>query len=105
MSGWDDDRVELSGNDEGRTGRLRNVLVYITALADQSYRGITKIVALHDHKGVLVVTWAKKPRVFDMSVVQKAWGSRYGDTDSTIEHEVAAEHPVCSCCGDRRVRA
>ena len=48
-----------------------------------------KIVSLHDHKGVLTVTWSRNPTGREYGSVNVAWRSDICDGDSShVEHEL-----------------
>ena len=71
-----------------RNVRLGGVIGYLSALSTGNCHPLRKIIALHDHKGVLQVTWSTKPSQDDITLVRNAWLSEIGDRSDNVEHHI-----------------
>ncbi|MES2832723.1 MAG: hypothetical protein V4695_12100 [Pseudomonadota bacterium] len=71
-----------------RIERLNRVYGYAIALADvdENRQCITKLVHLHDHKGVLRVIWRSAPTMPESAYFHRAWKSLIGDGSDNVEH-------------------
>lgn len=80
-----------SDTEPDRLLRLERVVGYVSALVDHygSENACSKIESLHDHKGVLTVTWHVQPTEGDKELLSKAWKSRVGDGTDNVEHTLA----------------
>jgi len=74
-----------------RLERLHEIWGYAYALSEknESNSVIESVVGLHDHKGVLTVTWKNNPSDGQKAIFTSAWGSALGDCADNVEHEVA----------------
>jgi hypothetical protein len=73
-----------------RLDRLRMAWGYAVAVADRvrNHEFPTKVAELHDHKGVLTVSWNVAPTDGEKDCIDSAWKSGIGDPQSCVEHEV-----------------
>jgi len=55
-------------------------------LAEVAKRCPAKVIALHDHKGMLSVNWLTTPTIGELTEVVQAWANHY---------EYCLEHYVC----------
>ena len=89
------DEIALSANNSEteawRIARLERVIGYICAASEQSRNDtlLARIAKLHDHKGVLTVTWRGAPSDAEKGIISKAWQSRVGDGADNVTHETA----------------
>ena len=76
--------------ESGRIDRLRTVWGYAVALAEHyGNRGLRrKIAGLHDHKGILTITWKSTATAGEKEFFVQAWKS-VGDLTENVEHERA----------------
>lgn len=86
--------IELSSYEhtQEREQRLRDTLIYVLALADQAENELvfSKVSQLHDHKGILTVTWHSAPTTSEKEFFSKAWASSVGDGADNVEHELSS---------------
>ena len=75
---------------ESRLFRLARVEGYMKGCADQyGDRGMFKyVLGLNDHKGQLIIYWAKKPTEKERDIAGRAWESRVGDGSDNVVHTV-----------------
>jgi len=64
-----------------RITRLHQTLGYLGAKG----LGDTRIAAVHDHKGILTVTWLSTPHEREREAVKDAWGWQF---EYEIEHKL-----------------
>lgn len=89
------DEIALSAYNEhtesSRLIRLERVIGYVCALSDHygNNKLLSKISGLHDHKGILTVTWKNSPTVGEKEIISKAWSSSIGDGADNVEHDFA----------------
>ena len=76
-------------NESWRKVRLGGVIGYLSALSTGNCHPLSKIIALHDHKGFLQVTWSTKPSQDDITLVRNAWLSEIGDRSDNVEHNIS----------------
>jgi len=71
-----------------RIERLNRVYGYAIGLADTdgNRQCITKLARLHDHKGLLTITWRSPPTMPEKAYFQRAWHSLIGDGSESVEH-------------------
>ena len=76
-----------------RIERLNRVYGYAIALADAdgNRQCISKLVQLHDHKGVLTVTWRHSPTTPEKVYFTRAWTSLIGDGSDHVDHQMENE--------------
>jgi hypothetical protein len=77
--------------DDWRVTRMAMVAGYAQALADAKGIGpiLDDVAAMHDHKGVLEVTWRIPPAEKHRECFRQAWGGTVGDGFSPVEHVMA----------------
>lgn len=84
--------IEVSADDAKaeawRLVRIERVVGYICALSDHyGNEGLlNKIAKLHDHEGLLTVTWRSAPTDGEKDFLVKAWSSSIGDGADNVEH-------------------
>jgi hypothetical protein len=80
-----------SNTEPDRLERLNRVYGYALGLADQAndQACIGKLLRLHDHKGILVVTWVEEPTEGEKAYFKQAWNSLVGDQTTHVEHKLA----------------
>lgn len=80
-----------SETENHRLVRLERVIGYLCALAEHygNEAFLSKVKNLHDHKGILTVTWRSEPSTAEKEFVLKAWGSIIGDGSDDVEHTIA----------------
>ena len=73
-----------------RLQRLERVIGYVCALGEHYGNAavLSKIAKLHDHKGVLEVTWRARPADGEKEMLSRAWSSSIGDGADNVEHTV-----------------
>lgn len=86
------DEIEISAYESAphRCQRLEWVVGYVCALGEHYGNNalLSKIAKLHDHKGVLEVTWRMLPTDGEKEILAKAWGSLIGDgAAENVGHE------------------
>lgn len=71
--------------------RLERVVGYVFALAEHygNENICSRIESLHDHKGLLTVTWHVQPTDGEKEFLSKAWKSSIGDGADNVEHALA----------------
>lgn len=57
-------------------------------------KGSTEIIHVHDHKGVLTVSWAAEPSADERLCMAAAWEEAAGECESNINHLVGAHHVI-----------
>ena len=89
-----DDQIKLTAYNQdtetSRLDRLNRVLGYVYALLEvcNGPDSIMSVHSLHDHKGLLTVSWLCPPDALEKSIFEKAWGSCIGDGGGEVEHLV-----------------
>jgi len=86
------DEIEISAYEPAphRRQRLERVVGYVCALGEHygNKALLPKIAKLHDHKGMLEVTWRMSPTDGEKEILAKAWGSLIGDgAGENVEHQ------------------
>ncbi len=71
-----------------RIERLNRVYGYAIGLADNdgNRQCITKLSGIHDHKGLLTITWRSAPTMPEKGYFHRAWRSLIGDRSDHVEH-------------------
>jgi hypothetical protein len=86
-------KISITANNQDteswRNVRLGGVIGYLSALSTENCHPLSKIIALHDHKGFLQVTWSTKPSQDDETLVRNAWLSEIGDRSDNVEHNIS----------------
>jgi hypothetical protein len=76
--------AERQETESWRLIRLERVIGYVGALNDST---LSKVIALHDSKGLLTVRWSSEPNSQEKVYFSEAWGSLIGDGASmNVEH-------------------
>ncbi len=91
------DQIRLTADDDHndfRVRRLERLVGYVQALADivSAELLLDKVEAIHDHEGMLTITWKQAPTEIEQQIFYKGWDSRVcdgGDSRLTTEHLVA----------------
>jgi hypothetical protein len=78
-----------SDEEPHRIDRLNRVIGYVCAASELrgDYKLLSKVEALHDHKGALTVRWSDRPTEEEKRHFSGAWQSAIGDGDDNVEHE------------------
>ncbi|MBE9036943.1 hypothetical protein, partial [aff. Roholtiella sp. LEGE 12411] len=72
-----------------RLTRLERVYGFVCGQATllKHMDALKKVTKLHDHKGVLTVSWRAKPTEEEKEFWQRAWASHVGDLSEVVLHE------------------
>ena len=87
------DSIEISAynsdTEQYRLVRIERVVGYLCAISEHysNDKLLSKIVQLHDHKGMLTVTWRSEPSAGEKEFISKAWLSCIGDGADNVEHK------------------
>ena len=88
----DDIKLEYDGgaSESFRAERLSLCLGYAVAISDieQNDNMMANVVKLHDHEGLLTVTWINEPTDDDRRCFESAWDSKVcGECHSYVTHK------------------
>lgn len=75
------DLMETHGCDQERGGKYEGM--------GSHPNGSTPIVAMHDHKGNLEVTWASQPSETEMRCIQTAWHEAGEEDFDDVTHTIS----------------
>ncbi len=87
------DNIEISAynsdTEQYRLVRIERVIGYLCALSEHynNEKLLSKIAQLHDHKGMLTVTWCSEPSAGEKELISKTWLSGIGDGADNVEHK------------------
>lgn len=86
--------VTAYDDDVGRLFRLHEALGFVKAIASLEFDE-QHLAAVHDHKGMLQLTWRRPPTPWVQDCFAKAWDVQC-EPPENVEHRMLGQHTYCS---------